>query len=393
MLKTPFMSRAIGSLAAIALVASCSHEPPKPTPEELAAQAQKAEADKQAAAKAEADKKAAAEAEALRQEKAKLDAAVAALPAAPAIPPSPAYLGPVDAPPDNALTPEKVALGQQLFFDKRLSKDGTESCESCHHPDQSFTSGSAVDAKVGGKMNVRNAPTMINLGYHGNGYYWDGRKPTLETVSQAAWSGQLGGDPEAVPVQLNANPTYRALFQRAFGGPATAQNIPQALASFLRALKGGDSPYDKFDEGDKKAVSKEAQAGFQVFTDKGCTLCHAPPLYSDTDFHAVGIGWDKDKKAFADHGRMDATKDPGDDGKFKTPSLRDVAKTGPYFHDGSVKTLDEAIDLMAAGGVPNPNLDAKLHPAKLTKKQKAELKAFLESLTGTIALAAPPTLP
>jgi cytochrome c peroxidase len=228
---------------------------------------------------------------------------------------------------------------------------------------------------------------------HEHGYYWDGRKATLEAVSEAAWTGQLGADMPAVVARLNANATYKALFQRAFKEDATPKNVNQALASFFRALHSGDAPYDKVEKGDKAAASPQAQKGFEVFREKGCAQCHVPPLYSDTDFHNVGIGWDApaDKR---DHGRMDATKDAKDDGKFKTPSLRDVAKTGPYFHDGSVATLDDAIDRMAAGPAKGATgLDEKFHAQKLSAEEKAALKAFLESLSGQLSISEPPHLP
>ena len=315
------------------------------------------------------------------------------LPAALAVPAQPAGLPEVEDSKDNPTTAEKVALGYQLFFDKRLSKDDSMSCESCHHPDKAWTDGEVVSTKVGGAKNKRNAPTMENLAFHTNGYYWDGRKPTIEATSAAAWNGQLGADPAAVAAKLNAVPTYRALFQRAFTQDATAENVPRALGAYLRALKSGGSAFDKFEAGDKKAASKEAQRGFEVFKNAGCALCHAPPLYSDFQFHNTGIGSDKPAEA-RDHGRMDASKDEKDDGKFKTPMLRDVAKTAPYFHDGSAKTLDEAIDLMAAGGRKNAGLDEKLKPQKLSKKDKAALKAFLDSLSGTATFTgAPAELP
>jgi cytochrome c peroxidase len=389
----------IAALTAAALAVSCSHEQPKPAEAAVPDQATaaKAAADKAAAEKAAADRAAAAAKAAADKEAADkaaaLAAAVAALPPAPPLPKSPAYLGEVDSPKDNPTTAEKAALGWLLFFDARLSKDGSMKCESCHHVEQAWTSGLPVDPKVGGKLNVRNAPSMVNLGYHANGYYWDGRKATLEAVSEAAWTGQLAGDPAVVSAVLNANPLYRALFQRAFGGEASKATVPQALAAFLRALKSGDSPWDKSEGGDKKAASKQAKRGFELFKKHNCALCHAPPLYSDTQFHNTGIGWDADKKAFADHGRMDATKDAADDGRFKTPSLREVARTAPYFHDGHAKTLDEAIDQMAAGGVKNPGLDEKLKPAKLSKADKAAIKAFLESLSGTATYGTPATLP
>jgi cytochrome c peroxidase len=313
------------------------------------------------------------------------------LPRAPPVPPTPPFLPALEDPKENPTTPEKVHLGYLLFFEKLLSKDRTMSCESCHHTDPAWTEGQALSPKVGGAMNKRNAPTVLNVAYH-TSFYWDGRAPTLEAVCKAAWTGQLGADPASIAVALNTNGTYRAHFMRAFNSPPSADNIPMALASFLRALKSGNAPYDKYEQGDKKAVSAEAKRGFEIFRKANCALCHVPPLYTDFQFHNTGIGWDLGDKR--DHGRMDATKDSKDDGKFKTPTLRDIAKTAPYFHDGSVKTLDEAIDIMAGGGKKNPNLDEKLKPAKLSKKDKRALKAFLESLTGLATFtAAPADLP
>jgi cytochrome c peroxidase len=165
-----------------------------------------------------------------------------------------------------------------------------------------------------------------------------------------------------------------------------------ALASFLRVNWSGHSAWDHYEGGEKEAVSKDAIHGFEVFKKAGCALCHVPPLFSDFDFHNVGIGTDK-KPEEQDKGRTDATKDEKDAGKFKTPTLRDVEKTGPYFHDGSVATLDQAIDLMVAGGKKNKLLDKKLKPARLSAKDKAALKAFLVSLTGNYSFGAGPELP
>jgi cytochrome c peroxidase len=316
--------------------------------------------------------------------------AVQKLPPAPPIPDTPPFLPAVEESKDNPTTPDKVWLGYQLFFDKRLSRDGSMSCESCHHPELAWTSGNATDAKVGG-TNKRNAPSMENVAYF-QSFYWDGRTPTMEAVSAAAWKGQLGADPDAVAAKLNGVTGYRAQFQRAFKEDVTGKNVPMALAAFLRALKTGNAPWDKFEQGEGDAVSMEVRRGYRVFQNARCTLCHVPPLYTDSQFHNVGVGFDK-PEADRDHGRMDATKDAKDDGKFKTPGLRDVAKTAPYFHDGSVKTLSEAIDFMLKGGIKNPNRDEKLKPSRLTAKDRKALQAFLESLTGTATFTKAPELP
>ena len=180
-------------------------------------------------------------------------------------------------------------------------------------------------------------------------------------------------------------PVYKAMFERAFGEPATPDNVPKAFAAFFRALNSGNSPWDRAQAGDKAALSAEAADGFKVFAAKGCANCHSPPLFTTYEYENVGIG--------DDPGRKDATKADADLGKFKTPSLRNVALTAPYFHDGSGKTLEEAIALMAKGGNKNPNLSTRLKAQKLSAKEGKALKAFLESLTGESTYAAEPTLP
>lgn len=302
------------------------------------------------------------------------------LSAPPAIPLPPAHLTDVEDSKDNPSTPEKVALGHQLFFDTRLSKDGSQSCSSCHVPERNWTTSKAVDTKVGGGINKRNAPTVVNLAYHSS-WYWDGRMASIEAVSNAAWKGQLGADPETIASQLNANPTYRALFQRAFKGPATKENIPFAFAAFLRALKEGNSAFDRFEAGDTNAISADAKKGYELFKKSGCIGCHVPPIFTDFDFHNIGIGFDK-PEAERDPGRKDATKADADFGKFKTPTLRSVALSSPYFHDGSAQTLDDAIEYMSEGftRMKGAKIDEALKPRKLSKKERASIKAFLESL-------------
>ena len=309
------------------------------------------------------------------------------LPASPAIPATPEGLPP---PPENpeAITADKVALGWALFFDKRMSKDGSEACESCHHPESGWATHNAVDAKVGGGKNKRNAPTVQNLAYHKQ-FYWDGRMPTLEAVSNAAWKGQLGADPADIAKKLNDVPGYKARFVRAFGADASPENIPKALAAFLFTLKTGGSAFDKFVKGDKAALSDAAQHGYKLFGAKGCTNCHQPPLFTDVAYHNVGVGAAPDAGE-ADKGRTDATKEAADEGKFKTPTLRDVAKTAPYFHDGSAASLDDAIKVMTSGGAKNAKVDPAFKAQTVNEKDRADLKAFLESLSGTSTFTGPP---
>lgn len=306
------------------------------------------------------------------------------LPPAAALAALPAGLLPVPVSAENPLTAEKAELGWKLFYDKRLSKDGSMACAQCHFVDRAFTTPNPLDAKVGGAMNKRNSPTVLNLAFH-PAWYWDGRAATLEAVSAAAWKGQLGADPAVAAAALNEVPVYKALFERAFGEPATADNVPKALASFFRTLNNGGSAWDRAQAGEKDAVSADALAGFKLFNAKGCATCHVPPLFTTYEFENVGIG--------DDPGRKDATKADADLGKFKVPSLRNVALTAPYFHDGSVASLDEAVALMAKGGNKHPNLSPRLKPQKLSAKEARQLKAFLESLTGVSTYTTEPTLP
>lgn len=317
--------------------------------------------------------------------------------AAPRPLPTNSALPAVEAPESNPITPEKAELGWLLFFDKRMSKDKTKACSDCHLPEKSWTSGAAKDTRVGGAVNSRNSPTMLNLGYH-KAWYWDGRVDSLEGVSLAAWKGQLGANPAEVAMSIGANPTYKAMFDRAFKSRPTEENVPQALATFFRTLNSTPSAFDKFQAGDKKALSADAQKGFALFKSRGCVNCHIVGPFSDFDFHKV-----EPFKEGGDPGRAEATKataepDAGvseDLGKFKTPTLRGVAESAPYWHDGSIATLDEAIEKMAVGDpkVKPKELDPKLKLAKLAPKEKAQLKAFLESLSSPGTWAAPEKLP
>lgn len=306
------------------------------------------------------------------------------LPAAPPLPTPPIGLPPAPSPDENPTTAERAELGWLLFFDPRASKDGSMACAQCHHIERAYTSPEAVDVKVGGAKNKRNAPTMTNLGFHPQ-FYWDGRMPTLEAVSNAAWKGQLGADPAEVVKTLNAVPGYKARFERAFGEPATPENVPRAYAVFFRTLVNAGSAWDRAQAGEPDALSKDADAGYRVFLAKGCAACHTPPLFTNYAYENAGIG--------DDPGRKDATKDDADTGRFKVPGLRNVALTAPYFHDGSAQTLEEAVDLMVKGGNKNPHLSPLLKPQKVSKKEKAQLIAFLEALNGESTYTAAPTLP
>jgi cytochrome c peroxidase len=236
-------------------------------------------------------------------------------------------------------------------------------------------------------MNTRNSPTMHNVGYLDR-LYWDGRAKSLEGNVLAAWKAQIGGKPEAVATALAAVPDYKKTFQDAFGAAPSEGNIVQALATFLRHLRSGDSAFDRFAAGDDKAISAAAKAGYELFAGKGCVVCHQPPLFTDMIFHNVGIGMTAEKPdvgAAGEKALNDATKT----GAFKTPTLRDVAKTAPYFHDGGTKTLREAVALMCKGGIDNKHKDPLLMDRGITDAEIDQLVAFLETLTGTVAFTAP----
>jgi cytochrome c peroxidase len=315
---------------------------------------------------------------------------------APATPPPPkpdiGPLGEMTIPADNPLTPEKAELGKKLFFDTRLSKNGKMSCETCHHPEKGWTDGEVVSTKFDDTKNTRHTPTLYNVGYYKQ-WYWDGRAATLEGQVTAAWRGQMGGDPDAVAMTLNGIDAYKADFQKVFNGPATAANISQAIAAFLRTIRSQDSPWDKYQAGDKSAVSDDVVKGFDVFSNSdkaNCTLCHLPPLFTDTLFHNVGIGFDKPMpdlgrgKILGDAAEKAGKQDPDADkmkGAFKTPTLRSVSEHPPYFHDGRAKSLEDAVDQMLKGGIKNPNLDEKLKPKMLKAGERAQLIAFIKSLT------------
>jgi len=314
------------------------------------------------------------------------------MPQAPALAASPEGLGEMKIPADNALTAEKAMLGKQLFFDKRLSKDGSASCETCHVPEKGWTDGTALSKKVGGAMNVRHSPTMINVGYN-DLWYWDGRAETLEKNVEAAWKGQLGADPAVIAAALAKIPLYQVEFKAIFNSEPTPDAIAKALASFLRTLRSGGSPWDLHEKGDKKAASDSAARGWELFRNKaGCAQCHAPPAFTDNGFHDTGIGYDKPEP---DTGRGKIAKDEKLDGAFKTPTLRSVTTHAPYFHDGRAETIEVAVDYMLSGGIKdkNKNLDPKMKAVKLAPKEREDLLAFLKALSAPATPFERPTLP
>jgi len=203
----------------------------------------------------------------------------------------------------------------------------------------------------------------------------------------------MGADPAAVAEAIRKIPGYTIQFQTIFKHDATPADIVQALTSFVRTLRSGDAPWDKYEKGDKKAVGEDAVRGFDLFRNKaGCAGCHAPPLYTDNAFHDTGIGFDKPEP---DPGRGKISKNEKENGAFKTPTLRSVTTHAPYFHDGRAATIEEAVDYMLGGAIKdkNPNLDAKLKPVKLSAKERADLLAFVKALEAPAAPFERPKLP
>jgi cytochrome c peroxidase len=199
--------------------------------------------------------------------------------------------------------------------------------------------------------------------------------------------------PEDICKKLDAIEGYHKQFQEVFGGGCTPDNASKALAAFMRTIVADKSAWVRFREGNQKAFSPAARRGWKVFSEVAqCTNCHDGVLLTDLQFHTAGIGWDAKKKEFADVGRFKVTNDEKHKGAFKTPTLLDIAESAPYFHDGSAATLEEAVDLMLAGGVKNPVGDANLEPRKLTAEQKADLLAFLRALNADYRVQ-PPALP
>jgi cytochrome c peroxidase len=285
----------------------------------------------------------------------------------------------IPVPPANPMTAARIELGKQLFFDPRLSRTRKMSCETCHVPEKGWTDGLALSPRFDGSMNTRHTPTLYGVAYFPE-LYWDGRAKGLETQILAAWKSQMGADPEAIANDLNAVPAYKAAFEKEFGGPATGPRIVDALATFVRTIHAGDTEWDRTKQDPASLKQSAVGRGFIVFSDVAhCTNCHLPPLFSDTLFHNVGVGTDKETP---DPGRGKvASNEPKMMGAFKTPSLRGVALSGPYFHDGTAATLEAAVDFMLKGGLKNPNLDEKLQVWEVTPQQRADLLTFLRSLS------------
>ncbi len=322
----------------------------------------------------------------------------------------------VPVPADNPLTEAKVALGRMLFYDRRLSLNNTMSCAMCHIPDQGFTNNAlAAPAGIEGRSVRRNAPSLYNVAYQEHLFH-DGRETVLETQ---VWSPLLAPNEMGAPSvgwvldKVRRLPDYQGLFEHAFGHPAGMATIGQAIASYERTLISGNTPFDRWYYGrDNTALGREAQRGFKLFSGKArCGTCHAlgsdHALFTDQELHNTGIGWQRSMHTRAaeaavaiapglnvakhlleavseppgnDLGRYEVTQDPADRWRYKTPSLRNVALTAPYMHDGSFATLADVVAYYNRGGYAAPDRD--IEPLGLSTMEQNDVVVFLKSLTG-----------
>jgi len=291
-------------------------------------------------------------------------------------------------PEDNPLTIDKIKLGRKLFFDERLSGDRTVSCASCHNPLLGFADGRSVAVGIDGQEGKRSTPSIINRLFS-EGQFWDGRAGSLEEqlIFPIESPIEMGGKLENIVKTLNADELLRNDFQKIFGTDVTVEGIQKAIASFERILLSGDSPFDKYLAGNENALSESAKKGFQLFTGKrvNCIHCHKGQNFTDELFHNSGVGLDAVEP---DLGRFVETKNDSDWGRFKTPTLRDIARTSPYMHDGSLRSLKEVIDFYNNGGMTNKNLSVHIKPLKLSDEEKQNLVDFLRSLSGENPLSA-----
>jgi cytochrome c peroxidase len=293
-------------------------------------------------------------------------------------------------PADNPLTVEKIALGRRLFFETSLSSDRSVACATCHDPKRAFTDDRPLAVGVFERVGRRHSPALINRGF-GQTQFWDGRAATLETqvLRPIEDRNEMDLSLEEAIARLTADEYYRAAFQTVFERPVSAEDLGRALASYVRSIRSGDAPYDRFIDGETDALSPEQQLGLRVFRTKGrCAFCHREPTFTDEQFWNTGVAWSVDPASqtgsYQDEGRFEVARTERLRGSFKTPTLREVARTAPYMHDGSLATLADVVDFYDKGGRPNRNLMPIIRPLGLTTEEKQALIKFLESLNGVV---------
>ncbi len=283
-------------------------------------------------------------------------------------------------PAENPTTAEKAALGRRLFFEPRLSQDGTVACATCHQPDHGFAGKEPRAIGIRGQVGRRNAPSLFNRTL-GAAHFWDGRAATLEEQALKPIEDplEMGHSVAAVLAFLQKDESYASAFAKAFKDGVTKANLARALAAFERSLHFADSVYDAFIAADVAQINAEAKHGLWLFESKaGCWRCHSGPNFSDEQYRNTGVGWGQEPK---DLGRYEVTKKEGDQGRFKTPTLRGAALTPPYMHDGSLATLEDVVKFYSRGGNANPHLDPALKPLDLSGEEEKNLVAFLKALS------------
>jgi len=298
-------------------------------------------------------------------------------------------------PADNPLTREGIALGRYLFFDPILSADSTVSCASCHHPDRFFTDSIRLSAGVNGSRAIRNTLSLVNVGYYYTGLFWDGRAASLEAQAfhPVRDPQEMGLDWKIAEKRLQRSPYYRKLFTRAFSlsSPGEIDSIltAKALAQFQRTLVSSNSRFDSVMQGLSVFTPLEKQ-GWAIFFDASsdlpaaeCSHCHVDPLFSDLSFQNNGIQEPSPSGSFGDNGRAAFTKNRFDQGKFRVPTLRNIAQTAPYMHNGRMNTLDEVLEHYTSGGHAAINLSPNVRRLALGPREREGLKAFLNTLTDT----------
>lgn len=294
-------------------------------------------------------------------------------------------------PDDNPLTPEKIALGKQFFWDQRWSRNGTVACVSCHDPHHGWSDSRRFSLTFEGKPTDRHSQTLLNRLFS-HRQHWTGDRTSLEDLAKNV----RDHSPELAVKQLGAVSAYREQFRKVFRSDLNAEGVARAIAAYVRTILAGNSPYDRFRAGDINALSPAARRGLGLFEGRshgqGCVSCHAGFNFTDESYHNIGVGMDR---ADPDLGRYTVTNREADKGAFKTPTLRNVATRPPYMHDGSLKTLEEVVAFYNKGGHRNRWLSAAIQPLNFTAAEQADLVAFLEALTGEVALevSRPPTLP
>lgn len=299
-------------------------------------------------------------------------------------------------PADNAITPARVELGKTLFFDPRLSSDRNLSCAGCHNPMFGWSDGLPTAKGHKSKVLGRATPTIVNSAFT-TLQMWDGRKSSLEDQATGPIESpdEMAADVTALFKWLNDDSTYKEMFAKAYPGEAIdSKTLSKAIASFERTVISNDSPFDRWLEGDKHAMTKQQIIGFRLFTDpkKGnCAACHQAPNFTDGGFHNLGLASYQDGKG--DAGRFAIKPIASMKGAFKTSTLRDVALTAPYFHDGSAKTLEDVVEHYNKGGVSKVDLSPNVRPLNLTHTEVEAIASFMRALTSPQKPVALPKLP